>query len=105
LIFQAIEAFEKEKRELANANSFTTAVFASGVFNGFAGKDAEKCDFLDLLPFSSDTKETKVDRKLNEPTKETAKVFLELMEKQMLPARVVDQAFKAKIIDKLQAIA
>jgi hypothetical protein len=78
---------------------------ASGVFNGFAGKDAEKCEFLDLLPFASDTKDTKADRKLNEPTRETAKVFLELMEKQLLPPRVVAQAFKAKIIERLQAIA
>lgn len=105
MIFQAIEAFEREKRDLANAHSFTTAILASGVFNGFAGKDSEQCDFVDLLPFSSDTKEGKSDRKLNEPTKETAKVFLELMEKQLLPPRVVAQAFKAKIIDKLKAIA
>ena len=104
MIFQAIEAFEREKRELANANSFTTAVFASGVFNGFAGKDAEKCQFVDLLPFTSDAKETKADRKLNEPTKETAKVFLELMEKQLLPPRVIANAFKAKIIERLQSI-
>ncbi len=105
MIFQAIEAFEKEKRDLANAHSFTTAVLASGVFNGFAGKDAEKCDFIDLLPFSSDTKDSKGDRKLNEPTKETARVFLDLMEKHLLPPRVVAQAFKAKIIERLQAIA
>ena len=78
---------------------------ASGVFNGFAGKDAEKCDFVDLLPFSSDTKETKTDRRLNEPTKETARVFLELMEKHFLPPQVVAQAFRAKIIERLQAIA
>ena len=74
------------------------------MFNGFAGKDAEKCEFIDLLPFSSDTKDAKADRKLNEPTKETAKVFLELLEKQLLPPRVVAQAFKAKIIERLQAI-
>jgi hypothetical protein len=59
---------------------------------------------VDLLPFAADTKETKTDRRLNEPTKETAKVFLDLMEKQMLPPRVVAQAFKAKIIERLQAI-
>jgi len=74
------------------------------VFNGFAGRDAEKCEFIDLLPFSADIKDNKGDRKLNEPTKETAKVFLELMEKQLLPPQVVAQAFKAKIIERLQAI-
>jgi hypothetical protein len=78
---------------------------ASGVFNGFAGKDGERCEFIDLLPFSSENKEGKTDRKLNEPTKETAKIFLDLMEKQLLPPRVIAQAFKAKIIERLQAIA
>jgi len=58
-----------------------------------------------LLPFSSDTKDTKTDRKLNEPTKETARVFLDLMEKQLLPPQVVAQAFRAKIIERLKAIA
>lgn len=80
-------------------------MFAAGIFNGFAGKDADKCEFTDLLPFTTDVKEAKADRKLNEPTQETARIFLELMEKQLLPPRVVAQAFKAKIIERLQAIA
>ena len=75
------------------------------MFNGFAGKDAEKCEFIDLLPFTSETKDVKADRKLNEPTKETARVFLDLLDKQLLPPRVVAHAFKAKIIERLQAIA
>lgn len=104
MIFQAIENFERDKREQVNANSFTTAVFAAGIFNGFAGKDTEKCEFMDLLPFSSDVKDAKDNRRLNEPTRETAKVFLELMEQHLLPPRVVAQAFRAKIIDRLEAL-
>lgn len=83
-------------------NSFTTAVFAAGIFNGFAGKDAEKCDFTELLPFSADVKNDSANKKINEPTKETAKVFLELMEDQQLPPRVVAEAFKAKLLDRLK---
>lgn len=105
MIFQVIESFEKEKREQANLSSFTTAVFAAGIFNGFSGKDASKCEFTDLLPFSGDVKETSSNNRINEPTKETAQVFLELMESQQLPPQVVAEAFKAKLMQRLQAIA
>jgi hypothetical protein len=52
LIFQYLSTFEEARRNEANQNSITNAIFASGIFNGFAGKDSKSTVRPeDLLPF------------------------------------------------------
>lgn len=85
--------------------SFTDAIGWTGLFNGFAGKDAEKASFTDLLPFPGDVQGAKTNKQLNEPTKETAQVFLKLMRELRLPDTVVAIAFQAKLIEKFEALA
>jgi hypothetical protein len=57
LIFDCIEKNEKRKRQEANVNAVTHARGWSGLFNGFAGKDGEKCHPYQLLPFPEDVGE------------------------------------------------
>jgi hypothetical protein len=52
LIFQYLSAFEEARRNEINQNSITQAIFASGIFNGFAGKDNKNpVRPEDLVPF------------------------------------------------------
>lgn len=51
LIFSYLSTFEEARRNEANQNSITQAIFASGVFNGLSGKDSRQIKAEDLLPF------------------------------------------------------
>jgi hypothetical protein len=51
LIFQYLSAFEDAHRNEVNQNSITQAIFASGIFNGFAGDKGKHVDPADLVPF------------------------------------------------------
>jgi hypothetical protein len=58
-----------------------------------------------LLPFSGEVEGKNNTKQINEPTKETAQVFLKLMKDHLLPPGVVAEAFNAKLVQRLQAIA
>jgi hypothetical protein len=51
LIFSYLSTFEEAHRNEANQNSITQAIFAAGVFSGFAGKDSPPVKAESLLPF------------------------------------------------------
>jgi hypothetical protein len=52
LIFQYLSFYEEAHRNEANQNSITNAIFASGIFNGFAGKDNKNpVRPEDILPY------------------------------------------------------
>ena len=86
LIFQYLSAFEEARRNEINQNSITQAIFASGVFSGFAGKDSPPVKAEDLLPFPDMIKGS------NTPKVFTAKTFnmiMSLMKANRIPPPVM----------------
>jgi hypothetical protein len=85
LIFQYLSAFEEAHRNEANQNSITQAIFASGVFSGFAGKDSPPVKAESLLPFPDMVKAT-------EPrvfSKKTFNMIMSLMKENRIPPPVM----------------
>lgn len=67
----------------ANSNAGVHTIGWSGLFNGFAGKDAQKVEAIDLLPFPSEAQAEK--RRVGG---KTASILAGLVNENRMPLRV-----------------
>ncbi|MFM5939218.1 MAG: hypothetical protein ACKOQ2_05815, partial [Dolichospermum sp.] len=85
VVFDCINNIEKLRREQMNSESRIHAIGWSGLFNGFKGKDDPAMDFVDLLPFADDVRNSN-----KQVSDKTEMIIKQIIKKEEIPGGMLN---------------
>lgn len=87
-ILDSVRQFNALDKKAANIGSFTNSCIASALYNYFSGEHGEPVSSKDFLPFSG------LDEDPNKVTRRTAELFVELLDAERIPEKVLMACYK-----------